>query len=95
MGQFIKGDVVKRLCTGNYQLTKTENVLRHHFPGQSHANTTDSVGDSTIEWVDEEGALVSYDQGGGYNKRGWLYYANKDLKLVKRLKEVINDYAIY
>lgn len=65
------------------------------FKGLSHASTLKAHGDSVVEWVDEHGALISYDQKGSYKTRGLLYYKFEDLQLVKKPDGTINNYSIY
>ena len=95
MVMYATGMMVVRLNTSLYKLSKTDDILSKHFKDQSHASTDTGIGDARVEWADEEGALVSYEQPGYNGVRGWLYYLNQDLQLVRRPEEVINDYAIY
>lgn len=95
MAMYITGDLVSRTRTGDYKLSITQDILKKHFTDIYHASTIDSVGDSKVEWADEDGALVSYEQKGNYKLRGFLYYKNEDLKLIKRSEQVINNYEIY
>jgi hypothetical protein len=95
MAMYTTGMMVVRIYTDAYKLIKTKDILSTHFKGQSHASTDRGVGDAKVEWADEHGALVSYEQAGYNGVRGWLYYLNQDLELARKLEEVINDYAIY
>jgi hypothetical protein len=110
---FAVGDIVRRLRSGHYDLNKTNKILGTEikFKGLSHASTLKAHGDSVVEWVDEHGALVSYDQKGkifnmmgslkeisnkgSYKTRGLLYYKFEDLQLVKKPDGTINNYSIY
>jgi hypothetical protein len=94
---FAVGDIVRRLRSGHYDLNKTNMILVNEikFKGLSHASTLKAHGDSVVEWVDEHGALVSYDQKGSYKTRGLLYYKFEDLQLVKKPDGTINNYSIY
>jgi len=94
---FAVGDIVRRLRSGHYDLNKTNKILGTEikFKGLSHACTLKAHGDSVVEWVDEHGALISYDQKGSYKTRGLLYYKFEDLQLVKKPDGTINNYSIY
>ena len=94
---FAVGDIVRRLRSGHYDLNKTNMILGTEikFKGLSHASTLKAHGDSVVEWVDEHGALISYDQKGSYKTRGLLYYKFEDLQLVKKPDGTINNYSIY
>lgn len=94
---FAVGDIVRRLRSGHYDLNKTNKILGTEikFKGLSHASTLKAHGDSVVEWVDEHGALISYDQKGSYKTRGLLYYKFEDLQLVKKPDGTINNYSIY
>jgi hypothetical protein len=98
MGIFNKDDKVIRLNKSGYDLNKTKAILQQHFPNISHSSTVDGVdGSEIVLYADQDGAVIQYMQtGSNYNgKLGYLYYTNKYLEQVKRLEEVINDYAIY
>lgn len=94
---FAVGDIVRRLRSGHYDLNKTNMILFNEikFKGLRHASTLKAHGDSVVEWVDEHGALISYDQKGSYKTRGLLYYKFEDLQLVKKPDGTINNYQIY
>lgn len=94
---FAVGDIVRRLRSDYYDLNKTNMILYNEikFKGLSHASTLKAHGDSVVEWVDEHGALISYDQKGSYKTRGLLYYKFEDLQLVKKPDGTINNYSIY
>lgn len=94
---FAVGDIVRRLRSDYYDLNKTNMILYNEikFKGLRHASTLKAHGDSVVEWVDEHGALISYDQKGSYKTRGLLYYKFEDLQLVKKPDGTINNYSIY
>ncbi len=94
---FAVGDIVRRLRSDYYDLNKTNMILYKEikFKGLRHASTLKAHRDSVVEWVDEHGALISYDQKGSYKTRGLLYYKFEDLQLVKKPDGTINNYSIY
>lgn len=89
-----KEDIVELLSTSSYDLKKTKDLIKEHFPKERHAGTTSFQGDVVVEFADAEGALVGYQQV-GYSVRGYLYYPNKWLKLIKSHDAIINQYQIY
>lgn len=101
MTEFNKDDKVIRKSKGNYNLSKTNSIIKDHFKDLSHASTVDGLeGSDWVLYADKEGALICYIQDGSKSssyagKLGYLYYYNGDLELVKRPEEVINNYQIY